>query len=247
MHLENLLWQSIVGSWPREREALHEYAVKAAREADGRTDLGGSRRRFRGPAAGAGRHGLRRRRRPPPTWRRSSHASHAPGWSNSLGAKLLQLTAPGVPDVYQGSELWDFSLVDPDNRRPVDYDLRRRMLAELDRGAAPVDATGAAKLLVTSRALRARRDRPELFTGYTPLTATGPAAGHLVVADRGGAIPVATRLPVRLSSAGGWRGTTIELPSGPFRDVLTGESFPGGVTSAADLLGRYPIALLLRD
>ena len=85
---------------------------------------------------------------------------------------------PGVPDVYQGTELWDLSLVDPDNRRPVDYDLRRRLLAELDGGTVPeVDDTGAAKLLVVSRVLRLRRDSPELFTGYEPVTATGPAAG----------------------------------------------------------------------
>lgn len=244
--LENVLWQSIIGCWPREREALHEYVVKAAREATGRTT-------WTDPDA-AFEDRLRRlvdAAFDDPETAEDVEAIAArlthPGWSNALGAKLLQLTAPGVPDIFQGSELWDFSLVDPDNRRPVDYDLRSRMLAGLDRELPPVDATGAAKLLVTSRALRARRDRPGLFTGYTPLIATGPAAGHLVVADRGGAIPVATRLPVRLSSGGGWRGTTIALPSAPFRDVLTGESYPGGVTSAADLLDRYPVALLLRD
>src|SRR3712207_5643356 len=86
------------------------------------------------------------------------------GWSNSLSSKLLQLTMPGVPDVYQGTELWDSSLVDPDNRRPVDYPLRRGLLASLDGGAVPtVDDTGTAKLLVVSRALRARRARPGLF------------------------------------------------------------------------------------
>ena len=121
----------------------------------------------------------------------------APGWSNGLSAKLLQLTAPGVPDVYQGSELWEQSLVDPDNRRPVDFELRRRILAMIDAGMLPrPGASGAAKLLVTSRALRLRRDRPELFEEYTPLAASGPAADHLVAFDRGGAITLATRLPV---------------------------------------------------
>ena len=79
------------------------------------------------------------------------------GWCNGLSAKLIQLTAPGVPDVYQGSELWETSLVDPDNRRPVDFDARRAALAVLDAGELPeIDETGHAKLLVTSRALRGR-------------------------------------------------------------------------------------------
>jgi (1->4)-alpha-D-glucan 1-alpha-D-glucosylmutase len=150
--------------------------------------------------------------------------------------------------VYQGTELWDHSLVDPDNRRPVDYEPRRSILAELDAGALPpVDATGAAKLLVTSRALRARRDRPDLFSGYTPLHATGPAASHLIAADRGGAIPLATRLPVGLAAGGGWRDTELTVPEVPFRDALTGARHPGGRLPIARLLERYPVALLLPE
>jgi (1->4)-alpha-D-glucan 1-alpha-D-glucosylmutase len=96
-----------------------------------------------------------------------------PGWSNSLSLKLMQLTAPGVPDVYQGSELWETSLVDPDNRGPVDYHKRREILQQLDTGMLPpVDSTGAAKLLVTSRTSVSRRDKAELFTDYIPLTHT---------------------------------------------------------------------------
>src|SRR5919107_4224282 len=125
------------------------------------------------------------------------------GRSNGLAQKLLQLTMPGVPDVYQGTELWDHSLVDPDNRRPVDYELRRSLLASLDGGAVPaVDDTGTAKLLVVSRTLRARRDQPELFGGYEPVEVTGSAAAHVVAADRGGAVPVATRLPIGLAAKG---------------------------------------------
>ncbi len=82
---------------------------------------------------------------------------------------------PGVPDVYQGSELWDLSLVDPDNRRPVDFAARRELLARIDDGwLPPIDDTGAAKLLVTARALRLRRQRPELFRSYRPVFADGP-------------------------------------------------------------------------
>jgi (1->4)-alpha-D-glucan 1-alpha-D-glucosylmutase len=170
------------------------------------------------------------------------------GWSNSLSQKAIQLTMPGVPDVYQGSELWDDSLVDPDNRRPVDFALRTAALAELGsrRTPPPVDAGGAAKLWVVSRCLQARRDRPGLFTGYAPLLADGPARPHLVAFDRGGAITLATRLPVALSAAGGWGTATLCLPPGRYRDVFTGSLLAGEV-SLAGTFDRYPVALLLAD
>ena len=115
------------------------------------------------------------------------------------GQKLVQLTMPGVPDVYQGTELWDNSLVDPDNRRPVDF---AGCAGSCWPGSTPAGCrrstpSGAAKLLVVSRTLRLRRDRPELFTGYRPVPAHGPAGRHAVAFDRGGAIAVATRLPLR--------------------------------------------------
>jgi (1->4)-alpha-D-glucan 1-alpha-D-glucosylmutase len=171
-----------------------------------------------------------------------------PGWSNSLSAKLLQLTAPGVPDVYQGSELWETSLVDPDNRRPVDFDERRALLARVDDGwLPPVDETGAAKLLVTSRALRTRRDHPEWFSRYQGVPAYGPAASHVVAFDRGGAVTVATRLPLGLEAGGGWRDTSVLLAGRPVRDAVTGRSFPGGAVRVADLLRDYPVALLVPE
>jgi (1->4)-alpha-D-glucan 1-alpha-D-glucosylmutase len=167
------------------------------------------------------------------------------GWSNSLGQKLVQLTMPGVPDVYQGTELWDHSLVDPDNRRPVDFTRRQDLLARLDAGwRPPVDPSGAAKLLVTSRALRLRRERR--FTGYARLGATGPAAEHLVGFDRGGAVTVATRLPVGLRRRGGWGDTELVLPAGHWTDVLTGGRFAGPAVRLADLLTAYPVALLAK-
>jgi (1->4)-alpha-D-glucan 1-alpha-D-glucosylmutase len=172
------------------------------------------------------------------------------GWSNSLSAKLLQLTGPGVPDVYQGSELWETSLVDPDNRRAVDFDERRRMLAAVDSAVSlgdlpPVDATGAAKLLVTSRALRLRRDRPELFTRYTPMTVAGAASDHAVAFDRGGALTVATRLPVGLARRGGWGETVLLRHSRPTTDAVSGRVFEGSTIRLDDLLATYPVALLI--
>jgi (1->4)-alpha-D-glucan 1-alpha-D-glucosylmutase len=156
---------------------------------------------------------------------------------------------PGVPDVYQGTELWDYSLVDPDNRRPVDYALRRRLLADLDGGEIPaVDESGAAKLLVVSRALRARRDHLGWFAGYEPVEVTGSAAEHLVAFDRSGVVTVATRLPAGLAGKG-WGDTALQLPSGAWRDLLTGERVVSDIAGVAvdALLTRLPVALLVRD
>ena len=181
------------------------------------------------------------------------------GWSNALGAKLIALTMPGVPDVYQGSELWEQSLVDPDNRRPVDFGTRSALLSAVAAGAgaaAPhgLDDPGAAKLLLTQRALTLRRDRPELFGGYAPVPAVGAAAEHVVAFARGGVVTVATRLPVGLAARGGWGDTRIELPPGRWRDVLTeepdarqGRASLRGAVPLAELLGTYPVALLVRE
>ena len=174
-------------------------------------------------------------------------APHA--WSDALGQKLLQLCGPGIPDVYQGTELWEDSLVDPDNRRPVDYDVRRTVLAGL--GTPPVDATGAAKMHVVRTALRLRRDRPGSFAGgtYAPVFASGTAAEHLIGFTRGphGSAPdvvaLATRHSVGLQQDG-WGDTTVTLPDGTWTDLLTSTTHPGGRVEAATLFARYPIALL---
>ncbi|MGK5169451.1 malto-oligosyltrehalose synthase [Geodermatophilus sp. CPCC 205761] len=247
--LAHLVWQNLVGAWPLSRERAHAYVEKAAREAGTSTTWTDPAEEFENRL-----HALVDAAFDDEQTNGAIEdlvARIAPfGRSNSLAQKLLQLTIPGVPDVYQGTELWDLSLVDPDNRRPVDYELRRRLLARLDGGEVPaVDESGAAKLLVVSRTLRARREHPEWFAGYQPVAATGATAGHVVAFDRGGAVTVATRLPVGLAGAGGWGDTALQLPNGAWRDLLTGDCF---VSDAAgmpvrDVLGRLPVALLVRD
>ena len=242
--LEERLWQAVIGAWPASRERIHSYAEKAAREAGASTSWDEPddpfERRLRRvvdsifdrPEVGA-------------VLQRFVARVEQPGWSNSLAAKLVQLTAPGVPDVYQGSELWETSLVDPDNRRTVDFDSRRRILRALQAGAVPqIDSGGAAKLLVTTRALQLRRAHPELFTRYLPVGAHGPAAEHAVAFDRGGAITVATRLPIGLQRGGGWGETGIVVADRPHQEMITGRTFDGGVIDLADLLHPYPVALL---
>jgi (1->4)-alpha-D-glucan 1-alpha-D-glucosylmutase len=241
--LAELLWESIVGTWPASRERLQEYATKAAREAGNTTNWTSPNSAFEAELHAlvdsvfdnpeltdvvAGLVGRIRQA----------------GWSNSLTAKLIQLTAPGIPDVYQGSELWESSLVDPDNRRVVDFELRRRLLRSIERDLPAIDESGAAKLLVTTRALRLRRDRPELFTRYVPLTLLGDAARHAVAFDRGGAISLGTRLPLGLAERG-WGGTELVLPGHPLVDVITGRQLHGGLQPVAELLADYPVALLI--
>ncbi|MFJ9624596.1 malto-oligosyltrehalose synthase [Streptomyces sp. NPDC101181] len=154
-----------------------------------------------------------------------------------LGAALVQLTMPGVPDLYQGTEGEYLALVDPDNRSPF-----RRPEA------------GDEKQALTVAALKLRREAPEAFgeSGtYTPLAARGAAAEHAVAFCRSGEVVTAvTRLSLRLADAGGWRDTVVELPDGgPWRDVLSaspGREFAGGPVAAGELFAERPVALLRR-
>ncbi|WP_091217064.1 malto-oligosyltrehalose synthase [Geodermatophilus siccatus] len=246
--LAHLVWQNLVGAWPLSRERAHGYAEKAAREAGTSTTWTDVDEEFETALHEMVDAAYDDERTHAEIERFAARLAPF-GRSNSLAQKLLQLTMPGVPDVYQGTELWDLSLVDPDNRRPVDYEQRRRLLAQLDAGEVPpVDETGAAKLLVVSRVLRARREHPEWFAGYEPVAATGVAADHLVAFDRGGVVPVATRLPVGLSIVG-WGDTALQLPTGAWRDLLTGGRFVSDAEGlpVAGLLERLPVALLVRD
>lgn len=234
--LDYLAWQNLMAAWPISAERLTGYLLKAAREA--KTAISwvdpdpGYERRLREFAEAAVKLPVGEF-----TERIEPYAM-----SNSLGAKLVQLMMPGVPDVYQGNETTDFSLVDPDNRRPVTYP------------RTPAGAWDAAKLLVTTQALRLRR-RLGGAAPYTPLRAGGEAAEHAVAFARGGgatghpqragAVAVATRLPVRLSRRGGWGATTLTLPPGAWRDLLTHGLYTGRVP-LAHLLHRYPVALLER-
>ncbi|AXT85532.1 malto-oligosyltrehalose synthase [Aeromicrobium sp. A1-2] len=244
--LDLLAWQTLVGAWPISEERLADYLLKAARESKLRTTWTDPDNDLESAIA---------------AWPARVHAElgselesfveriSAPGWSNSLSQKLVQVAGPGVPDVYQGTELWDFSLVDPDNRRPVDLDLRRELLSRFDEGLVPeLDASGAVKMLLVRRALTLRRDRPELFIGYRGLVAGGAAAEHVLAFSRSDdLVAVATRLPVGLERRGGWGDTTLVLADGEWTDVLTGASVDGGAVSVSALLRRYPIALLVRS
>jgi (1->4)-alpha-D-glucan 1-alpha-D-glucosylmutase len=237
------LSQNIFGVWPVSgevtdelRERLHGYAEKAIREAAWHTSWNDPDAAFEeavhrwldtvldGPVAGQLTELVARL---------NPHAA-----SDALGQKLLALTVPGIPDIYQGTELWDDSLVDPDNRRPVDYAACRAALKELQHP----------KIRVVTTALRLRRSRPDIFQHgeYIPVLASGQARDHVVAFRRGDDILVAvTRWTVRLAETG-WRNTVVPLPDGSWTDTLTG-AMASGPTSAAELFADLPVVLLERD
>jgi (1->4)-alpha-D-glucan 1-alpha-D-glucosylmutase len=144
------------------------------------------------------------------------------GRVKAAGLALLRLTSPGVPDTYQGTETEQLVLVDPDNRRP-----------------APFAADDSLKFRITSTTLRLRRDHPELFTGYRPLAAPDHLVAFARAEDR--LAVVVTRLTAVAPT-----DPPIDLPPGPWRDLLSGATHPGGPTTAADLLPGLPHALLVR-
>ncbi|MGQ0576922.1 MAG: malto-oligosyltrehalose synthase [Pseudonocardia sp.] len=251
--LELLAWQSLVGAWPISADRMAAYLGKASKEAklvtshvDAVAEVDAAVAAWPAQVLADG------------VIRAEIEEFVAriagPGRVNSLGQKLLQLAGPGIPDVYQGTELFEYSLVDPDNRRPVDWTARRELLARLDDGWLPeldagIDADGAVKLLVTTSVLRTRRYRPEIFDGYRPLPAEGPAAAHAVAFARSPSlVAVATRLPVGLAGRGGWGDAVLPLPGGAadWYDVIAGAAVDGPAPTLAEVLARYPVALLVR-
>jgi (1->4)-alpha-D-glucan 1-alpha-D-glucosylmutase len=255
---EYLLWQTVVGAWPISAERLAGYLTKAIREAKRRTSWTEPDGDYEAAVLALAARALDDQELS------ASIARFVAGIAgdavvNSLGAKLVQLTMPGVPDVYQGCEAAALSLVDPDNRRDVGFPRIRSYLTDLDTGVdeslppdladGDLDRLSRAKLLVTSRALRLRRARPQWFAGdYEPLAASGPAAGHAVAFCRGGrAVTVVTRLPVGLRRRGGWQDTALALPDGPWADLLTGAVHHGPAVPMTELTGRLPVALLVPE
>lgn len=248
---EYLLYQTMVGAWPIERDRLLAFMEKAVREAKVHTSW----------------------TKPDPDYEKAVFdfvnrifddrefladlekfifPLILPGRINSLAQVLVKLTAPGVPDMYQGTELWDLSLVDPDNRRPVDFEYRKGLLKEIkglsiEEIASRMDE-GLPKLWTTYRALEIRRLLPDVFRSgdYRPLYAEGPKAHHLAAFLRGGRVAaIVPRFPLSLNNE--WGDTRMELPEGLWHNQLTGEVIAGGKTAVRELFGKFPVALFKRE
>ena len=252
-NLEYLMYQTLVGAWPIDAERVKQFLIKAAREGKAHTSWIDPV-----PAYEEALTGFVNNVMSDPGFMNElqtflgRHQIVALGRITSLAQVALLLTCPGVPDLYQGSELWDLSLVDPDNRRPVDYERRSRLLEEvraatLQEVLARADE-GAPKLWLFHRLLDQRRSRPELFSSsaYTPLAAAGQKARHAVAFVRDRLAVVVPRLLFGLN--GDWGDTTIELPAGRWNHLLTGKDEEGGAPiSLSGLLGECPVAVLARD
>ena len=253
------LLQNIIGVWPADgeiteelRDRLHAYAEKAMREASVHTTWTEQNADFElhvmrwidalldGPL----------RDRITEFVQTIDPAARVTSWSR----KLLQLTSPGIPDTYQGTEFLEDSLVDPDNRRFVDYAARSRALDQVRRGDVDPADGDVVKLMVTHHALTLRNERPESFVGgtYQPVFAEGSGERYLVGNARGpvggdqDVITLVTRRPIGLERDGGWGDTTITLPEGIWTDRFTGNAWSGTVTVAA-MFGTFPVALLVAD
>jgi (1->4)-alpha-D-glucan 1-alpha-D-glucosylmutase len=239
-----LLFQTLLGAWPLDLDRLVAYMEKATNESKQFTSWDDPDERYEVRVSDFATRCLDGDIAT--TFARVLEANEATIRATTLAGKLLQLTLPGVPDIYQGNEILAPSLVDPDNRRPVDYARRTALLAALA-GGRPADLD-AEKLWVTSSALRLRREQPGLFgpgASYEPLPATSPHALGFV---RGGtAATIVTRWPGLLARSG-WRDGVAMLPPGRWDDVLTGAArvVEDDGVPCEELLSELPVALLVR-
>ncbi len=253
---EYFYYQTLIGAWPISYERVQAYMLKAVREAKQQTSWVANNKDFEDAMNTFIECTLKYapfEREVQQFVQKIEDAARV----NSLVQTLLKYTAPGVPDLYQGSELWDFSLVDPDNRRPVDYGLRQRLLHELKQmrgveAAAQVMRRadeGLPKMWTIHQALLLRRERPDWFNAdaaYVPLEVDGDKHDHVIAYRRGDAVAtVVPRLTYML--AGAWKDTVVVLPAGRWRNRLTGASVEGGAVAVKGLLRDFPVALLVRE
>ena len=264
---ELLIYQTLIGMWPLQsselpgvRERLQQYLEKAAREAKTHTSWIAPVPAYEEALLGFAAAILENA-----TFCASFTKFHrrvaAAGALNSLSQLVLKTTSPGVPDFYQGTELWDFSLVDPDNRRPVDYGLRVKMLDAIRRGAArpgfdPASLLrkwndGRVKLFITWRLLETRNRLPELFlhASCEPLDG-GPNVCAFVRRHGQSSLLVAVpRLTAHMSKAGSfplgevWGDRTLPI-AGRWRNLFTGEMVEGESVALAEVFRKFPVAVL---
>lgn len=250
-----LLFQTLVGAHPLTAQRAHQYMQKALREAKLSTSWTAPDAEYERTVADV-IDGLAA----DPAFQADLSEFVAPlvraGRVNSLSQTLLKLTSPGIPDIYQGCEGWNLSLVDPDNRRAVDFERMSILLDTSENcyqnsgvaGGIPLDDdVGVAKIFVTHRALAVRAEHSDAFSAassYRPLGASGPQSQHLVAFERAGrVITLVPRLVMGLHKSGGWGSTALSLPPGRWLDAFSGRVWSGTV-SLREVFASFPVALL---
>lgn len=233
-----LALQTLIGAWPLDLERFTAVLLKSAREAKLRTRWTRTDQAYEQALDAFAKRVLE------DGGLRSTIARYVRGLEHSarsicLAWTLLKCTCPGVPDLYQGTELWSHALVDPDNRRPVDWELRDKLVDERV-PALEADEHGVNKLHVIRRALSLRRRYAELFHSYEPLSVSGSHAADVLAFSRGGGVVAA----VALRHIAHWGDTSVELPAGTFESVLISDGRHGGSTRLAALFEALPVALL---
>jgi (1->4)-alpha-D-glucan 1-alpha-D-glucosylmutase len=256
-------YQALIGIWPGEVseslvERLKAYMLKAAREAKQHTSWVNADTEYEAALERFVTRSLEHKVFVDDVADTVARVAHL-GLLVGLSQALVKVASPGVPDYYQGTELWDFSLVDPDNRRPVDYELRKKLLHE-NSGLLKNLSDGRAKMHVIRKGLEVRKKHPGLFHGanYTPLYATSGREQNIVAFSLSdGAhtvVAVAPRLFTHLVDADdlaplgakAWGDATLAL-AGSYVNVLTGERHTGRDARIADLLATFPVALLVSE
>jgi (1->4)-alpha-D-glucan 1-alpha-D-glucosylmutase len=248
---EYFFYQTLVGAWPVSAERLSAYMEKATHEAKAHTSWTAPNAEYDAAIKTFVAGCLADQAFMADVERFVEPLLH-PGRINAVAQALVKLTSPGVPDVYQGTELWALHLVDPDNRRPVDYEERRRALAAVKALTATAiwrrADEGLPKIWVVHQALQLRQRKPDTFSAqgsYTAVPAAGPLGEHVVAYLRGD--DVMTVVPRLVLGAGGsWANTTITLTPGTWRNVLTGAEVAGGPVDLRELWRDFPVALLER-
>ncbi len=248
---EYFYYQTLLGAWPISPERIHAYMEKATREAKQQTSWTANNKEFEDALNSFIDRTLADADFVADLERMVARIRDA-GRLNSLAQTLMKYTAPGVPDLYQGSELWDLSLVDPDNRRPVDYQLRQSLLREIK--ALPLGEItrrsddGLPKLWTIHQSLLLRREHPDWFgpdADYRPLEVTGRTREHVIAYARGEqVVTVVPRLTLVLDGA--WQAS-VTLPEGTWINRLTGEKVPGGPSRVDRLFAQFPVALLVLE
>ncbi|HEX4342124.1 MAG TPA: malto-oligosyltrehalose synthase, partial [Verrucomicrobiae bacterium] len=247
-NMEYLFYQTLVGAWPITLERLQAYMEKASCEAKQHTDWDKRNTKYdealkQFVAAVLADDSFTQ------DMEHFIESISEAAQVNSLAQILVKLTAPGVPDIYQGNELWDFSLVDPDNRRPVDFAGCEKLL-NIAKGLSAKDAwarraEGLPKLWLTQNVLQFRARHEAVFrSSYTPLPVSGEKEKSPVAFMRGEtAITVIPRF--HPGAQKGWANTQVKLPEGMWRNEFTGERFAGEI-SLDKLFGQFPVALLAK-